>query len=198
MFLERTRTPKAELKFGLAVIFLNCWWSTKPYIFCGNSTQWCEGKQCCYGGFTRHEKRCFNWLWQSLFYRKCQRFVTNVLLVYFLNIDTFVIEPISLFSKLKWLPIFDLIKLRKLVLLFTILNNPDAPLCLKRKFNFLSSVRSTGLRTRACAYNLQAPYHRSNSGKGTFAYSAATLFNCLDTYILFIFILLVTFLILKN
>ena len=61
---------------------------------------------------------------------------------------------VSLFSKLKWLPIFDLIKLRKLVLLFTILNNPDAPLCLKRKFNFLSSVRSTGLRTRACAFCL--------------------------------------------
>ena len=88
---------------------------------------------------------------------------------------------VSLFSKLKWLPIFDLIKLRKLVLLFTILNNPDAPLCLKRKFNFLSSVRSTGLRTRACAFNLQFPYPRSNSAKRTFAYSAATLFNCLDT-----------------
>ena len=65
---------------------------------------------------------------------------------------------VSLFSNLKWLPIFDLIKLRKLVLLFTILNNPDAPLCLKRKFNSLSSVRSTGLRTRACAYNLHVPY----------------------------------------
>ena len=56
-------------------------------------------------------------------------------------------------------------------------NNPDAPLCLKRKLNFLSSVRSTGLRTRACAFNLQVPYPRSNSGKRTFAYSAATLFN---------------------
>ena len=88
---------------------------------------------------------------------------------------------VSLFSKLKWLPIFDLIKLRKLVLLFTILNNPDAPLCLQRKFNFLSSVRSTGLRTRACFFNLQVPYPRSNSGKRTFPYSAATLFNCLDT-----------------
>ena len=41
---------------------------------------------------------------------------------------------VSLFSKLKWLPIFDLIKLRKLRLLFTILNNPDAPLCLQLKF----------------------------------------------------------------
>lgn len=88
---------------------------------------------------------------------------------------------VSLFSQLKWLPIFDLIKLRKLVILFTILNNPDTPLCLKRKFKFLSSVRSTGLRTRACAFNLQVPYPRSTSGKRTFAYSAATLFNCLDT-----------------
>ena len=79
--------------------------------------------------------------------------------------------------------IFDLIKLRKLVLLFTILNNPDAPLCLKRKFNLLSSVRSTGLRTRACAFNLQVPFPRSNSrsGKRTFAYSATTLFNCRDS-----------------
>ena len=97
-----------------------------------------------------------------------------------LNVD-YSQPSVSLFSKLKWLPIFDLIKLRKLVPLFTILNNPDAPLCLQRKFNFLSSVRSTGLRTRACAFNLQVPYLRSNSGKHTFAYSAATLFNYLDT-----------------
>ena len=98
-----------------------------------------------------------------------------------LLLDADFTEPsVSLFSKLKWLPIFDLIKVRKLVILFTILNNPDAPFCLKRKFNFLSSVRSAGLRTRACAFNLQVPYPRSNSGKRTFAYSAATLFNCLD------------------
>ena len=91
-----------------------------------------------------------------------------------LLLDTDYSQPsVSLFSKLKWLPIFDLIKLRKLVLFFTILNNSDAPLCLQRKFNFLSSVRSTGLRTRACAFNLQIPYPRSNSEKRTFAYSAA-------------------------
>ena len=83
-----------------------------------------------------------------------------------------------LFSKLKWLPIFDLIKLRKL---FSILNNPDAPLCLKRKFNSLSSLRSTGLRTRSCAFDLQVPFLWSNSEKRTFAFSAATLFYCLDT-----------------
>ena len=44
--------------------------------------------------------------------------------------DYFSQPSVSLFPKL------DLIKLRKLVLLFTILNNPDAPLCLKRIFNF--------------------------------------------------------------
>ena len=65
-----------------------------------------------------------------------------------LNAD-FSQPSVSLFSKLKWLPIFDLIKLRKLVLLFTILNNPDVPLCFQRKFNFLSSLYLTGLRTRA-------------------------------------------------
>ena len=80
----------------------------------------------------------------------------------------FTKPSVSLFSKLKWLPIFDLTKLRKLVILFTILN-------------FLSPVCSAGLRIRACAFNLQVPYPRSNSGKRTFPYSAATLFNCLDT-----------------
>ena len=38
-----------------------------------------------------------------------------------------------------------------------------------------------GLRTRACAFNLQVSFSRSNSGKRAFAYSAATHFNCLDT-----------------
>ena len=90
-------------------------------------------------------------------------------------------SSVNLFSKLKWLPISYLIKLRKLVLLFTILSNPDKPLCLKRKFNFMSSILSTGLHTRACAFNLQVPYLHANSGKCTFTYSAATLLNCLDT-----------------
>ena len=45
----------------------------------------------------------------------------------------------------------------------------------------MSSVRSTGLRTRACALNLQVPYPRCNYGKRTFPYSSATLFICLDS-----------------
>ena len=90
---------------------------------------------------------------------------------------------VSLFAEVKWLPIFDRLKQKKLVLLFTILNNPDAPaLCLKRKFNFLSSFRLTDMRSRAGPFNnRQVPYPRSNSEKRTLAYSAATLLNCLDT-----------------
>ena len=80
---------------------------------------------------------------------------------------------VSLFSKLKWLPIFNLIKLRNLYFysLFLII------LILL----FVLNVNSTGLHSRACAFNLQVPYPRFNSGKRTFVYSAATLFNCLDT-----------------
>ena len=44
---------------------------------------------------------------------------------------------------------------------------------LKREFNFLSSVRSTGLRTRACAF--------ATRGLILERAHAATLFNCLDT-----------------
>ena len=97
-----------------------------------------------------------------------------------LNAD-FSQPSVSLFSKLKMAAYFRPYKTKKTCLLFTILSNPDVPLCLQRKFNFLSSLYLTGLRTRACAFNLQVPYPRSNSGKRSFAYSAATLFNCLDT-----------------
>ena len=80
----------------------------------------------------------------------------------------------KLFSKLKWLPIFDLKKLRKFVVLFTVLNNSSAPLCLKPP-PFVQLVCAPKLAL------LQIPFSRSNSGKRAFAYSAATLFNCLDT-----------------
>ena len=75
-----------------------------------------------------------------------------------LNAD-FSQPSVSLFSKLKWLPIFNLIKLRNLYFysLFLII------LILL----FVLNVNSTGLHTRACAFNLQVPYPRSNSGKPT-------------------------------
>ena len=95
---------------------------------------------------------CSSYLWSRLL--RLQKRAARLLL------DADFTQPsLSLFSKLKWLPIFDLIKLRKLVLFCTIHNSLDAPFCRKRKFerkfNFLSSVRSPGLRTRACALNLQ-------------------------------------------
>jgi len=88
---------------------------------------------------------------------------------------------VSLFTKLKWLPISLLINLRKLVLLFNIVNKPSSSLCLKTKFNFLSSLRSSSVSTRASNTDLYVIKPRTNSGKRTFAFSAASLFNCLDS-----------------
>ena len=47
----------------------------------------------------------------------------------------------SLFLKLKWIPFFDLIKYRKIFMLFSILLNPNAPNCLGKRFQFLSDSR---------------------------------------------------------
>ena len=47
-------------------------------------------------------------------------------------------------------------------------------------FKFLSCIRQRAL-TRACAYDLQPPFPRTDSGKRTFLYSASIHFNCLDS-----------------
>lgn len=47
---------------------------------------------------------------------------------------------------------------------------------LKREFNFLSSVRSTGLRTRACAFTT-----RGLILERAHFLTLLLLFNCLDT-----------------
>ena len=91
----------------------------------------------------------------------------------------FSVPSVNLFSKLCWLPVFTLIKLKKLLLLFNILINPSAPQCFKQKLIFLSS-RKYGCRTRASEYDLKVPYPETNSGKRTFFYSSTTLFNALD------------------
>ena len=44
----------------------------------------------------------------------------------------------------------------------------------------LSSIRQRAL-IRACAYDLQPHFPRTDSGKRTFLYSASILFNCLDS-----------------
>lgn len=94
----------------------------------------------------------------------------------------FTQPSLSLFSKLKWVPISDLIKCRKLQLLFSVLLNPDAPSCFKKKFQCLSVRRSAvGCPTRASAFDLMVPHPRTNSLKRTYGYSAAVLFNALDT-----------------
>ena len=93
----------------------------------------------------------------------------------------FTHTSVNLFTKLKWLPISLLINLRKLVFLFNIVNKANSPLCLKSNFNFLSSLRSSGVSTRASITDLHVIKPRTNFGKRTFTFSAAYLYNCLDS-----------------
>ena len=85
---------------------------------------------------------------------------------------------ISLFLKLNWIPVFALIKYRKLFLLFIVLLNRNAPKCLRNRFQFLCDSRGPlGRFTRASLYDLKVPCPHSNSGKRTLAYTATKLFN---------------------
>ena len=85
---------------------------------------------------------------------------------------------ISLFLRLNWIPVFDLVKYRKLFLLFIVLLNPNAPKCLRNRFQFLCDSRGPlGPFTRPSLYDFKVPYPHNNSGKRTLAYSATKLFN---------------------
>ena len=87
-----------------------------------------------------------------------------------------------LFLKLNWIPVFDLIKYRKLFLLFILLLNPNAPKCLRNRFQFLCDSRGPlGRFTRASLYDLKVPSPHSNSAKRTLAYTATKLFNDLSS-----------------
>ena len=83
---------------------------------------------------------------------------------------------------LKWTPVFDLTKYRKLVLLLIVLLNPNAPRSLRNTFYFLSDSRGPlGRFTRASLCDLKVPFPHSNSGKRTLAYSATKLLNDLSS-----------------
>ena len=72
---------------------------------------------------------------------------------------------LSFFLKLKWIRFFDLIKYRKLFILFSILLNPNAPNCLRKRFQFLSDLRGPlGRYTRASSYDLKVPYLQVTQG----------------------------------
>ena len=101
----------------------------------------------------------------------------SVLGVYPLDAD-FSSASLSLFLKLKWIPVFYLIKYRKAFLLFSILRNPNAPNCLRNGFQFLSDSRGPlGRYTKASLFDLKVPYPQGNSGKRTLAYSATKVFK---------------------
>ena len=89
---------------------------------------------------------------------------------------------LSLFLKLKRIPVFYLIKYRKAFLLFSNLRNPNAPNYLRNRFQFLSDSRGPlGRYIRASLFNLKVPYPQGNSGKRALAYSATKLFNELSS-----------------
>ena len=56
--------------------------------------------------------------------------------------------------------------------------NPEAPLCLKEKFSFVSA-NSAHMTRGAASGNLVVPQPRTNSGKCMFSFTAAILFNAL-------------------
>ena len=79
---------------------------------------------------------------------------------------------VSLFSTLHWIPVCDISKYKKPQLLFSILLNSEAPLCLKEKFSFVSA-NSAHMTRGAASGNLVVPQPRTNSGKCMFSFSAA-------------------------
>ena len=48
--------------------------------------------------------------------------------------------------------------------------NPEAPLCLKQKFSFLSTTRTTRITRGTTSHNLVLPKPRTNLGERTFSY----------------------------
>ena len=67
----------------------------------------------------------------------------------------------------------------KVLRYFSIMTNPEAPLCLKQKFSFLSTTRTTRITRGTTSHNLVIPQPRTNLGKRT-SYSATLLFNALE------------------
>ena len=91
-------------------------------------------------------------------------------------------SSISLFLKLNWIPVFDLIKYRKRFLLFIVLLNPNAPKCLETDFIFsVICVNLWALLQEPPPQFATVPCPCSNSGTHTLAYSATKLSNDLTS-----------------
>ena len=82
----------------------------------------------------------------------------------------------SLFSRLRWIPIIDLIKCKKIQLLFTVLVNPDATLDVREKFTFLATSRFGRYVTcGAMANNSHLKQLRNKFGKSSFSFSPVSV-----------------------
>ena len=78
---------------------------------------------------------------------------------------------ISLFSKPKWIPIFDIVKYREVLLLFSVLL-PMPPVASATDFSFFMICDF---------FDLKVPFPLNNFGKQTLAYNAMKLFNDLSS-----------------
>ena len=88
------------------------------------------------------------------------------------------LQSVSLFFKLKCIPIFLSHQTQETFSSFSTLLNLNAPNCLRNRFQFLSDLHGLlGRYARASLYDLKVPYPHGNSGKRTLAYSATKILN---------------------
>ena len=83
---------------------------------------------------------------------------------------------VDLFRKLEWIPIYDLIKMRKIVLVVSTLRS-SSPSDLRELFCF--SGASHDVYTRSSVTDLKIPSVKSNLSKTKLSYSGVLLFNSL-------------------
>lgn len=83
---------------------------------------------------------------------------------------------VILFHELKWIPIVNLIKMRKLLLVFNVLKN-KAPYHLFNLFEFINETHN--VRTRSSLTNLKIPLVTTEVAKTKISYTGAMLFNSL-------------------
>ena len=85
---------------------------------------------------------------------------------------------VQLFKKLQWMPIDDVIRMKKLCVMFKIVNGE----CSHYFTSYRTYVKNThSYNTRASFHDhLAVPKCRSNAGLRTFHASATYLWNCLD------------------
>ena len=88
------------------------------------------------------------------------------------------VPSIVLFRKLNWIPIFNLVKMRKILMVFNTLKTSWPP-DLRKLFVFV--YESHSIHTRSSIANLKVPSVKTEQAKSKISYSGASLFNSLPS-----------------